>query len=253
MTLKTGDLFYVQRGTVSHKMDASQIIDYIAATPSVIYRGTVNCTLSPTGQLNPDPQLAGDVYINTETGTVAGGWDGIETADIENGQRVIWDGSSWAIIGRAAGGGVETVSGTAPIAVNSTDAANPVVSITAATNAAFGSTRLAQDPPNSGDLTSTSTTDVLSVPHFNELAGRITTAAAGGTQDVQGTNPITASQDAITHVATVGIKDATDSQKGAVTVQTIVDDGQPTYAAVGSVAVKGYAVPLDLRNFPELS
>ena len=252
MTLQGSDLFYVQRGNTGHQMLASQIIDYISGSSPIHYRGTVDATKTPTGQLDPADPLAGDIYINTVSGTVQAEWDGIAGATISNGQRVIWDGNSWAITGAAAGAAVETVTGTAPIAVGGT-AANPVVSITAATNADFGSTRLAQDPPNSGNLTSTSTTDVLSVPHFNELAGRITTAAAGGTQDVQGTNPITASQDAITHVATVGIKDATDSQKGAVTVQTIVDDGQPTYAAVGSVAVKGYAVPLNLSTLPELS
>ena len=48
-----------------------------------------------------------------------------------------------------------------------------VIGIDEATNAAYGSTRLAQDPPGAGDLTSTAATDVLTVPHFNELAGRI--------------------------------------------------------------------------------
>jgi hypothetical protein len=253
MALQNSDLFYVQRGADSHKMQASQLIDFIASSPTINYRGTVDATAAPAGQLNPATPVAGDLYINTATGTVAAGWTGIVGDAIQDGQRVIYDGSNWAIVGTAAGAAVETVSGTAPIAVDSSDPENVVVSITEATNAAFGSTRLAQDPPGAGNLTSTADTDVLSVPHFNELAGRITTAAAGGTQDVVGVDPIEASQDAITHVASVSIKDASVSQKGAATVQTTVAAGQDAHAAVGSTAVIAYSVPLNLSTLTELA
>ena len=251
MALQSSDLFYVQRGANGYKMDAGQIIDFIAGSPSVNYRGTVNATTAPTGQIDPNPPLPGDLYINTADGTVAAGWTGIVGVSIEDGQRVVWDGNAWEIVGLASGGGVETVAGTAPIAVNSTDAANPVVSIAEATNAAFGSTRLAQDPPVTGDLSSTADTDVLSVPHFNELAGRITTAAAGGTQDVVGVDPIEASQDGVTQVATVSIKDATVSQKGAVILTSTVD-ATDTKAATPK-AINDYAVPLNLTGLTELN
>ena len=121
MSLKSTDLFYVQRPSGgdagNYKMNAGELIDFIAGSPAVNYRGTVDCTNAPGGQIDPDPALPGDVYINTGDGTVATGWTGIVGDDIADGQRVLFDGTSWAIVGQAAGGGVETVTGTAPITV----------------------------------------------------------------------------------------------------------------------------------------
>ena len=262
MALQSSDLLYVQRpaggDAGNYKMPASDILDYVAAQGgSLEYKGTVDCTLAVGAQLEDNPPLQGDIYINTGTGVVdatgtdsTDAWVGIQGDDIENGQRVVFDGVTWAIVGASAGGGLESVQGTAPIQVDDTDDANPIISIDEATNAAYGSTRLAQDPPNSGTLTSTADTDVLSVPHFNELAGRITTAAAGGIQSVQGVDPIEASTDGITHETTVSIKDATVAQKGAVTLtNTVATDSTK---AVTGTGVKSYAVPLDLNSLTAL-
>lgn len=260
MALQTTDLFFVSRGGTGFKMPASELIDFIAAQGgSLNYRGTVDCVaagpfLAPNDSMDPNPALPGDIYINTGTGTVAAGWTGIVGDAIEDGQRVVFDGTSWAIVGSESGGGLESVSGALPITVDNTDPANPVVGVSVATNAAFGVTRLAQDPPNAGNLTSTDDTDVLSVPHFNELAGRITTAAAGGIQAVVGSDPIEVSTDAITHEATVSIKDASLIQKGATTLSsTVVYNGTEETKAVTPKGVSDYAVPLNLSVLPTLS
>ena len=262
MSLQTTDLFYVQRGSDGHKMQASQLIDFIAAAEGTLnYRGTVDCTAAVGSQLEANPPLAGDIYINTGDGTVdASGsdstdqWVGITGQAIEGGQRVVFDGTSWAIVGAEAGGGVETIQGTEPIQIDDTDDANPVISIDEATNAAFGWTSLAQDPPNAGDLTSTADTDVLMVPHFNELAGRITTAAAGGIQAVTGIDPIDVSTDGITHEAEVSIKDASLLQKGATTLSsTVTFNGTEETKAVTPKGVSDYAVPLNLSVLNELT
>ena len=262
MALQGSDLFYVQRGSDGHKMQASQLIDFIAAAEGTLnYRGTVDCTAAVGSQLDPNPPLAGDIYINTGDGTVdASGsdstdqWVGITGQAIEGGQRVVFDGTSWAIVGAEAGGGVETIQGTAPIQIDNADDANPVISIDEATNAAFGSTRLAQDPPTSGDLTSTADTDVLMVPHFNELAGRITTASAGGIQGVEGEDPIQVSTDALSHVSTVSIEDASLLQKGATTLSsTVTHNGTEETKAVTPKGVSDYAVPLNLSVLNELN
>ena len=194
MSLQVTDFFYVQRGDDGFKMPGAQLIDFIANQEgSLNYRGVVRCDEAPFNGANagmsPNPALPGDIYVNTVDATVAAGWTGIVGVAIEGGQRVVFDGTSWAIVGSEGGGGVESVVGTLPIEVDDTDPANPVISVNEATNVLFGVTRLAQDPPTSGDLTSTANTDVLSVPHFNELAGRITTAAAGG---VRGHTPLSA-------------------------------------------------------------
>ena len=260
MALQTTDLFYVARGGTGFKMPASELIDFIAAQGgSLNYRGTVDCVAAApfagaNSGMDPNPALPGDIYINTGTGTVIAGWTGIVGDAIEDGQRVVFDGTSWAIVGAEAGGGLESVSGTLPITVDDTDAANPVIGINQATNALFGSTRLAQDPPSAGDLTSTAETDVLSVPHFNELAGRITTAAAGGVQSVVGVDPIEVSTDGITHEATVSIKDASLIQKGATTLSsTVAFNGTEEEKAVTPKGVSDYAVPLDLSVLPALT
>ena len=253
MALQTTDLFYVARGGNGFKMPASELIDFIAGQGgSLNYRGTVDCTAAapfaaPNDSMDPNPALPGDIYINTGTGTVVAGWTGIVGEAIEDGQRVVFDGTSWAIVGAESGGGLESVSGTLPITVDDSDPANPVVGINEATDALFGSTRLAVDPPNAGDLTSTADTDVLSVPHFNELAGRITTAAAGGIQSVVGTDPIEVSTDSVTHEATVSIKDASLIQKGATTLSsTVVFNGTEETKATTPKGVSDYAVPLNL-------
>ena len=261
MALQNSDLFYVQRpagnDAGNYKMNAGELLDFIATSPVVNYRGTVDCTVPVGSQLDPNPPVVGDVYINTGTGTVdssgsdsTDAWVGIQGDDINEGQRVIFDGTTWEIVGQAAGGGVEEVQGTAPITVDDSDPARPIVGIDEATKAAFGSTRLAQDPPNNGELTSTADTDVLSVPHFNELADRISVAAAGGIQSVVGTDPIEVSTDALTYVATVSIKDATTSQKGAVVLtDTVTTDS--TKAVTGK-AVEDYAVPLNINSLTAL-
>jgi hypothetical protein len=260
MTLKSGDLFYVQRtgtGAGNYKMQASELVDFIAGAEGTLnYRGTVDCTAAVGTQLDPNPPVTGDLYINTGTGNVdtsgsdkTNAWVGINAAStpIEAGQRIVFDGTSWAIVGAESGGGVEEIAATAPITVDNTDPSKPVIGINAATNSAHGSTQLADAPPNTGNLTSTNNTDVLSVPHFNELAGRITTAASGGTQNVVGVDPIEASQDANTHVASVSIKDASTTQKGATIYIDQIQSGNTIVdKSTTPKSVADYAVPLNL-------
>ena len=52
-------------------MQAGDLIDFIAgASCCLTYRGTVDCT-APVGiQLEENPPVLGDLYINTGTGTV---------------------------------------------------------------------------------------------------------------------------------------------------------------------------------------
>jgi hypothetical protein len=250
MALQSTDLFYVQRPSGgdagNYKMNAGELVDFIASTPAVNYRGSVDCTAAPGGQIDPDPAQVGDLYINTGTGTVAADWTGIVGEAISEGQRVIFDGTDWEIVGQAAGGGVQTVTGTAPITVGGTPD-DVIVGIDEATNAAYGSTRLAQDPPSAGDLTSTAATDVLHVAHFNELASRITVGAAGGVQSVTADNGLTAS--GTTDVTVSGV-DATTAVKGVVQLtDTVTTDS--TLAVTGT-AVEGYAVPLNINSLTSL-
>jgi hypothetical protein len=259
MALVTSDLFYVQRPTGgdagNYKMQAGDLVDFIAGSSGALnYRGTVDCTLPVGNQLEENPPLQGDIYINTGNGTVdnsgtdsTDAWVGIQGDAIADGQRVVFDGTSWEIVGQSAGGGLESVQGVAPIQVDDADNANPIISIDEATQAAYGSTRLAQDPPNAGDLTSTDVTDVLHVAHFNELAGRITVGAAGGVQSVSADNGLTAA--GTTDVIISGV-DATTAVIGVVQLtDTVTTDSS---LAVTGTAVEGYAVPLNINSLSAL-
>ena len=203
MALQNSDLFYVQRGDTGYKMQASGLNDYIAANSGLLnYKGSVDCTVAVGSQLVSNPPVVGDIYINTGDGTVnasgsdsTNSWVGITGQTISEGQRIVWDGTTWEIVGQESGGGLVSIQAGASISVDDSDAANPVVSADKATQSSYGTTQLAQDPPNGGDLTSTVATDVLHVAHFNELAGRITTAAGGGVQSVTGENGITSTGD----------------------------------------------------------
>ena len=111
-----------------------------------------------------------------------------------------------------------------------------------------GAVQLAQDPPNGGDLTSTNAEDVLIVSHFNELAGRITTAAGGGVQSITGANGLTAT--GTTDVNVSGI-DAAVGTKGVVVLDNTVADVATTAAT--PKAINDYAVPLNLGTLQELT
>ena len=150
MALQNSDLFYVQRGADGFKMQASALNDYIADNNgSLNYRGTVDCTLAVGNQLENNPPLVGDIYINTVSGTVnASGsdntdsWVGITGQAILDGQRVVYDGVTWEIVGTSSGGGVESVQGIDPIEVDDTDDANPAISIKDASTTQKGAVML---------------------------------------------------------------------------------------------------------------
>ena len=61
MALTSTDLFYVQRPSGgdagNYKMQAGDLIDFIAGSPAVQYRGTVDCTNPVGAQLDPNPPV----------------------------------------------------------------------------------------------------------------------------------------------------------------------------------------------------
>ena len=114
--------------------------------------------------------------------------------------------------------GVTGVNVTAPITDTGTPA-EPSIGISDAANAAKGAVQLANDPGNSGDLTTDTANDVLIKSH-DELNRRIG-VAVGGVTSVGGDAPIqttTAGSD-----VTVSIADATTAAPGAVQLQDAVD------------------------------
>ena len=186
MSLQVTDNFYVQRGDDGFKMPAAQLIDFIANQEgSLNYRGTVRCDEAPFNGANsgmaPNPALPGDIYVNTVDATVAAGWTGIVGEAIQDGQRVLFDGTNWAIVGAEAGGGLEGITGVDPIEVDSTDAANPVISVKDSAVGQSGVVVMAtNDEPVAGDPD----TAVLNKTHYVDLDDKISAATAGGVNQV---------------------------------------------------------------------
>lgn len=187
MSLQTTDLFYVQRGAQGHKMPASELVDFIAAAEGTInYRGTVRCDEAPfTGAnagMDPNPAVSGDIYVNTVDATVVGGWTGIVGEEIQNGQRVLFDGTNWAIVGAEAGGGVITIQGVDPIEVDDTDEANPVISVK---DAAVGQKGVVVMATDDEPLPSDPDNAVLNKTHYEDLDAKLSAAVAGGVTSVE--------------------------------------------------------------------
>ena len=186
MSLQVTDFFYVQRGDAGFKMPGAQLIDFIANQEgSLNYRGVVRCDEAPFNGANsgmsPNPALPGDIYVNTVDATVAAGWTGIVGETITDGQRVLFDGTNWAIVGAEAGGGVETVVGIDPIVVDSSDDANPEISIKDSAVGQKGAVVMAtNDEPVAGDPD----TAVLNKTHYVDLDDKISAATAGGVNQV---------------------------------------------------------------------
>ena len=113
-----------------------------AVIPSgLLFKGTWNQTdTSPaSGSLT-----AGNFYIwNGANGATLNNstWGSLDGTTVNTSDRLMWTaGDDWVNIGdMGAGSGVQTVTGTAPISVDSSDAENPDVSITAATTSDAGS------------------------------------------------------------------------------------------------------------------
>ena len=186
MSLQPTDFFYVQRGDDGFKMPGAQLIDFIANQEgSLNYRGTVRCDEAPfigaNSGMDPNPALPGDIYVNTVDTTVVGGWTGIVGETIQDGQRVLFDGTNWAIVGAEAGGGVLTVQGVDPIEVDDTDEENPIISIKDSAVGQKGAVVMAtNDEPVAGDPD----TAVLNKTHYVDLDAKIAAATAGGVNQV---------------------------------------------------------------------
>jgi hypothetical protein len=186
MSLQATDFFYVQRGDDGFKMPGAQLIDFIANQEgSLNYRGTVRCDEAPfngaNSSMDPNPAVPGDIYVNTVDATVAGGWTGIVGENIQNGQRVLFDGTNWAIVGAEAGGGVLTIQGVDPIEVDDTDEENPIISIKDSAVGQKGAVVMAtNDEPVAGDPD----TAVLNKTHYVDLDTKIDAATAGGVNQV---------------------------------------------------------------------
>ena len=148
MALKSTDLFVVQESTTKdlYKISASQLEAAIQGGAGINFRGSIDLLSPISGQIDPDPQVNGDLYIVSRDAPTIHGDFTMEpgTTEAKENDRIIWDANSayWVLIvgGSQTGGTVVRVEGTKPITVdNDLDPTTPVVKIDAANTSDPGS------------------------------------------------------------------------------------------------------------------
>ena len=163
------DLLIVQRGATPYKATAEQLKSYMltpatAATIGAIKPGTnlsvdadgtlhaeipgaltYRGAIDPTSTEPPADAAVGDVYLASSGGMALESWSGIAGEEIAQGDLLLFDGSDWcanAALG-PDGAGVIRIQVAAPLAIDESDPAQPLLSVEPATTAAAGVLRLA--------------------------------------------------------------------------------------------------------------
>lgn len=165
------DLLLVQRGSTPYRATADEVKAFMlspatvaaigaikpgtnlsvdadgtlhAAIPGALtYRGAID----PTSDEAPADAAVGDVYLASASGVALQSWSGITGADIAQGDLLLFDGSSWSANAALGpdGAGVIRIQVAAPLSVDQSDPAQPLLSVEPATTAAAGVVQLA-DP-----------------------------------------------------------------------------------------------------------
>ena len=255
MAIQSTDLILVGRAGGSFQTPAQELISFVQSGAGLTYRGSVDVTADPSGQLNPDPPFVGDLYLNSGDGAVAAGWAGIVGETASAGDRVVFNGTDWALVTSGSSDvGVETITAaggaTDPITVGGT-ASDVTLTVKDASVTQAGVNNLASTPDGAGVIV---TDGNLTKEHYDDLLGRIGVAAGGGIQGVTGTDPITVSVDGVSNTAEISIKDAGTGQKGAIQLATEAEviAGTDSEKAVTSAGAAAAYVPLNLSKLNAL-
>jgi hypothetical protein len=163
------DLLLVQRGSTPYRATADEVKAFMltpatAAAIGAIKPGT-NLTVDADGTLHAaisgaltyrgaiDPSTAdapadaavGDVYLSSASGIALDSWSGITGAQVAQGDLLLFDGSSWSANAALGpdGAGVIRIQVAAPLAIDESDPAQPLLSVEPATTTAAGVVRLA--------------------------------------------------------------------------------------------------------------
>jgi hypothetical protein len=165
------DLLLVQRGSTPYRATADEVKAFMlgpataaaigaikpgtnlsveadgtlhAAIPgALLYRGAIDPTITEA----PAGTEAGDVYLASSSGPALASWSGIAGDEISQGDLLLFDGSSWSANAALGpdGAGVIRIQVVAPLSVDESDPAQPLLSVALATSDAAGVVQLA-DP-----------------------------------------------------------------------------------------------------------
>jgi hypothetical protein len=157
------DLLLVQRGSTPYRATAEEVKAFMlspataaaigaikpgtnlsvhaAISGALTYRGAID----PTTSEAPAGAAVGDVYLASAGGPALASWSGIAGAEIAQGDLLLFDGSSWSANAALGpdGAGVIRIQVAAPLAVDESDPAQPLLSVEPASTTAAGVLRLA--------------------------------------------------------------------------------------------------------------
>ena len=123
---------------------------HAAISGALTYRGAID----PTTSEAPAGAAVGDVYLASSSGIALASWSGIAGEEIAQGDLLLFDGTSWSANAALGpdGAGVIRIQVAAPLVVDESDPAQPLLSVEAGTTTAAGVVQLA-DPSALGDGT----------------------------------------------------------------------------------------------------
>ncbi len=252
MALTGSDLLVVQQQTGNQDIKSLSIADlktFLDTQAPLHFKGTANMTVGGDEPAVSD-RVAGNVYINSATSAGTFAWTGGTdpfTGTVQPNAQAVWvDTTGWAVTNNStADVGVETITATAPVEVDSTTAASPRISILEANTARQGSVQVASDQ----DVVDGTPGLVVTSAQLKATNTAISEAGGGTVLSVAGTAPIVITGTATT-TPTVTIDDATTGQKGAVQLQ---DASAIDLTATGTAATPKYVADYFLiKDFSSL-
>ena len=165
------DLLLVQRGSTPYRATAEEVKAYMltpataaaigairpgtnlsvdadgtlhAAIPGALhYRGAID----PTTAEAPADAAVGDVYLASATGVALASWTGIASQQVAQGDLLLFDGNNWSANAALGpdGAGVIRIPVVAPLSVDESDPAQPLLSVDPATVESAGVVQLADE------------------------------------------------------------------------------------------------------------
>lgn len=116
---------------------------HVAIPGALHYRGAID----PTSTEAPADAAVGDVYLASASGVALTSWSGLAGTEIAQGDLLLFDGTRWSANAALGpdGAGVIRIQVAAPLAIDESDPAQPLLSVEPGTTTAAGVVQLA-DP-----------------------------------------------------------------------------------------------------------
>ncbi len=231
MALENSDVLVVQKQSGNKdlfKATLDQLNSYLGTHNAVNFRGVIDLTQDSAGQLNPSTPQSGDLYLNTTDGTLGPNYTGLTAGiDVYVDDRLVYNGSAFELLQGHGDVGVEEINTAAPITVDNSNPAIPIVGSTQATTSDAGHVARLATAADVAATTGTGATDaVVTADLLKSTNDALDAATAGGVNGLIPIDPIevfTASNGGSTTSPAVGVKASSTTQLGVVQLASSAD------------------------------